>query len=62
MFLFLGLEKYVPTLLFKIKATLRLATHVFLYCTLQIAVCISACGANDLKIILKNFKTQNGTH
>lgn len=50
-------------LLFRIKAVLRLATRVFLYYTpLRVAACISAYGANDLEVILRNFKTQNEAH
>lgn len=43
-------KKYVYTFhLSRIKAMLRLATHVFLYYTpLWVAACIIAYGANDL--------------
>ena len=47
----------------RIKATLRLATHVFLdYTPLWAVACIIAYGANDHKVILRNFKTQNEAH
>ena len=57
-------KKYMYTFhLSRIKAMLRLATHVFLYCTpLRVAACIIAYGANDLKVIWRNFKTQNEAH
>lgn len=57
-------KQYVYTFhLSRIKATLRLATHVFLYYTpLRAVACIIAYGANDLKVILRHLKTQNEAH
>lgn len=50
-------------LLFRIKAVSRLVTCVYLYyIPLGVAACLSAHEANDLKVILSNFKTQNEAH